>query len=129
PPIFDGNLFSLFGGDAQDGTDRAVTNVKLSDQLTREGLYNTNQGISRKSLDGANARRDAARCADFRNRADGIAEFCHAQGMHGVKHYITAPACFHPGPHRGDVDERWVAAGKPTPRDAANFLLGVLNAT
>src|SRR5690554_7358133 len=25
PPIFDGNLFSLFGGDAQDGTDRAVT--------------------------------------------------------------------------------------------------------
>src|SRR5690554_1723506 len=25
PPIFDGNLFSLFCGDAQDGTDRAVT--------------------------------------------------------------------------------------------------------
>src|SRR5690606_19967159 len=34
PPIFDGNLFSLFCGDAQDGTDRAVTN-----DLTNSGSF------------------------------------------------------------------------------------------
>ena len=37
-------------------------NLQVSELLTREGLHNTQPGVSRKSLDNANARRDAARC-------------------------------------------------------------------
>jgi len=102
------------------------TNLSLADLLTREGLHNSHRIISRKSLDNANQRREAARCADFRNRADGIARWCAEEGFFGVKHYITAPACFHQGPRSGDIDDRWIAMGKPSPRAAADWLFSVL---
>lgn len=116
-----------------EGNQKVTTlgrkNLVLADQFTLEGLHNTHRAVSRKSLNSANERREAARCADFRNRADGLAQWAAEEGFFGVKHYITPPACFSPGPYSGDVDERWIAAGKPSPRQAADWLFAVLNAT
>lgn len=72
---------------------------------------------------------DAAECADFQHRLREAAAFAQQDlGYVGRRIYITAPAYFSPGPHRGDIDPRWIAAGKPDPAAAYAWLYGVLRA-
>lgn len=104
--------------------------MKIRHEFLAENLSRSKPWMSQKSAARSLYQSDAAECADIQHRIRETAAFAQQDlGYVGRRIYICAPAYFHPGPHRGDIDPRWVAAGKPTPDKAYMWLYEVLRAT
>lgn len=101
--------------------------MEVRHQFLASNLKNSQPWLSDKSAEDTLHQRDAAACADLQHRVRETALFALEDlGYVGRRIYITAPTHFSPGPHRGDLDPRWVAAGKPGPYAAWGWLNGVV---
>jgi len=64
----------------------------------------------------------AIRRGELMTRIRGCEEWAEAHGMAGVFTTQTAPGRFHAIHRHGGVNDEWIKAGKPTPKDAQRWL-------
>lgn len=64
----------------------------------------------------------AIRRGELMTRIRGCEEWAEAHGMVGIFTTQTAPSRFHAVHRHGGVNEKWIAAGKPTPKHAQQWL-------
>lgn len=64
----------------------------------------------------------AIRRGELMTRIRGCEEWAEAHGMVGIFTTQTAPSRFHAVHRHGGVNEKWIQAGKPTPRDGQQWL-------
>ncbi len=119
--------------------NRISGNKKMSKETSRfmeirehfqiESFNNTYPHLTRDQAKSAYLDRLKARCIDVKHRQKETALFCYEDlSWVGRVFYITLPSMYHPGPINGRINEEWIMAGRPSPKDGYDALLEVIQA-